>query len=88
MLSPKLLAHDLHELCRMIDELSLMSNAEGGSRNTVIYEALSYIHLAFLPNVLKQYLPFLQKESLQTAIIDLLDIISLRYEAEPHEKLE
>lgn len=64
MLSAKLLAKDLHELCKMIDELSLMGAQEGSTPNTVIYECLSYIHTTFLPTLLKHNIAFFQKDSL------------------------
>jgi hypothetical protein len=76
----------LNELCKLIDRSSLgVGPAElKQSQNTVIYEALSYLHNTFLPTLLNpSLLNFFQKRVLQEAVLNLLDIISLRYEAEP-----
>ena len=63
MLSARLLADDVHTLCKLIDDLSLLPTADAG-QNTVIYESCAYILKVFLPTLLDHYLPFFQNHAL------------------------
>ena len=42
----------------------------------------------FLPTLLDHYLPFFQNQGLQKALLDFLDIVSIRYEKEDESKLQ
>ena len=57
MLSPRALVDDVRTLCKLIDELSLLP-IEDTSQNTVIYEALSYMHQIFLPTLLSHNIAY------------------------------
>ena len=87
MLSTRLLAEDIRTLCKLIDDLSLLPTADAG-QNTVIYESCAYMLKVFLPTLLDHYLPFFQNQGLQKALLDFLDIVSIRYEKEDESKLQ
>jgi hypothetical protein len=86
MLNPKSLSEDLRELCKLIDDKSLIGSSVDSkhtSPNTIIFECLSYIHTTFLPTLLQHNISYFQKNLLQTALLELLDVISLRCKGLP-----
>ena len=52
MLNVRLIADDLRELCRLVDEQSVQTGAEVPDPNVVIYESLAYIHNTLLPTLI------------------------------------
>jgi hypothetical protein len=54
----------------------------------VIYESLAYIHNSLLPTLIQHHLTYFQTKTLQDAILDFLDILSLRFEREPGDKIQ
>ena len=73
-------------MCKMIDEMAVLPREDAG-QNTVIYETCAYMHQVFLPTVLNHNITFFQNTTLQKALIDFLDIVSIRYEREDSQKV-
>eukprot|EP00347_Sterkiella_histriomuscorum_P005383 403356822 len=75
LLSPEILSEDILELCRLIDEASLLDK----DPNQSIFDSLDYIHSTFLPNILKDKINFLTHSELQISLLQFLDLIAIKY---------
>ena len=77
MLTCLLLSQDINALCELIDK-----NSDEGMQdsydNFTINECLAYIRQSFLPVLLKQNAKILEEDMLQEALLNFIDIISIR----------
>lgn len=76
MLGPSLLAQDINEMCRLIDQAS---SDEESADNFAMNECLAFISHTLMP-VLKHddHQHLLSEPHLQDALVNLIDIITLR----------
>ena len=77
MLTCVLLSQDINALCELIDKNS-DEDLQDSYDNFTINECLAYIRQSFLPVLLKQNAKILEEDMLQEALLNFIDIISIR----------